>query len=60
MGRVLITWFNDCILDNSGQITNPIIVNPIIANIDPCRILVYAHAYYYESINCKLGKTCNL
>ena len=26
VGRVLIAWFNDCVLGKSGQIVNPIIV----------------------------------
>ena len=30
IGRVLIAWFNDCILGKLGQITNP-----IIAMVDP-------------------------
>ena len=31
IGRVLIAWFNDCILGKSGQIANPRIamVNPV-------------------------------
>ena len=30
VGRVLIAWFNDCVLGKSGQIANP-----IIAMVDP-------------------------
>ena len=32
IGRLLIAWFNDCILGKSGKIANPIIVmvNPVL------------------------------
>ena len=33
LGRLLIMWFNDCILDKLGQI-----VNPMIAKVDPIHI----------------------
>ena len=38
-------WFNDCILDKSGQIANPIIVK-----FDLYHIVVYAHAYILRSL----------
>ena len=31
VGWLLITWFNDCVLDELGQIANP-----VIAKVDPC------------------------
>ena len=37
VGRILIAWFNDCVLGKSGQI-----VTPMIAMVDP---VVYVHVY---------------
>ena len=42
-------WFNDCILGKSGQIANP-------RWLTPYHIIVYAHVYICESINCEHKK----
>ena len=39
IGRVLIVWFNDCVLGKLGWLT-------------PYCTIVYAHIYVCESINC--------
>ena len=56
VGRVLIVWFNDCILGKSGQIANPIIATSTLY----C-IIVYAHVYVCECIInfANVGKTNN-
>ena len=51
IGRILIVWFNDCIVGKSGQITNP-----IITMATPYHIIVYMHVYVCESINCEHRK----
>ena len=52
IGRVLIAWFNDCVLRKSGQIANP-----IIAMVDPVPYYnIHTHVYVCESINCKHRK----
>ena len=52
VGRVLIAWFNDCVLGKSGQIANPIIVM-----VDP---VPYIIVYVCESINCECRKYSQL
>ena len=54
LGWFLIEWFDDCVLGKSGQI-----VNPIIANVAPYRIIVYANVYVCKSINCDCRKSRN-
>ena len=45
-------WFNDCILVKSGQIANS-----AITIVDPVyHIVVYAHIYVCDSINCERRK----
>ena len=53
---VFIAQLNDCILDNPGQIANP-----IIAKVDPVHIMVYAHVYVQvgKTSNSQLIDTCN-
>ena len=42
VGWVLIAWFNDCILDKSNQIMNPIIakVNPVVYFVHVCESII--------------------
>ena len=49
VGRVSITWFNDCILGKLGQIANP-------QWSTLYHIIVYAHVYVCKSINCEHRK----
>ena len=51
VGRVLIAWFNDCILGKSGQI-----VNPIIVTVNP---VLYYSIHVCKSINCEHRKPRN-
>ena len=56
IGRVLIAWFNDCILGKSGQIANL-----IIAMVDPVPYYsIRAHVYVCEFITCELRKYSQL
>ena len=50
VGRVLIAWFNDCVVGRSGQIANS-----IIAMVDPVRYYsIHTHVNVCESINLRM------
>ena len=55
VGRVLIAWFNDCILGKSGQIANP-----IIAMVDPVPYYSMRAHLFANLLIANAGNTHNL